>query len=57
MIDLIVAYWYWFYLFFALSMTIAVLDQWTRNDFIASAILGAFWPLSLVSKILHKIMR
>lgn len=57
MIDLIFTYWYWFYLFFSFSMTIAVLDRCNLQDYIASAIIGAFWPLFLTIKIFYKIMR
>ena len=45
------------YAFMAMSAALAVVEDYSRKEVIASLILGLVWPLWLTSRILRKIVR
>ncbi len=45
------------YCFIGLSTTLSVLNDYSRADIIASALLGVVWPVYVSSKLIQKLTR
>ena len=45
------------YCFIGLSTTLAVLNDYSRDEVIASALLGAAWPVYVIVKLIQKLTR
>ena len=43
------------YCFIGLSTTLAVLEDYSRDEVIASVLLGAIWPIYVTAKLIQKL--